>query len=239
MTQFEKEFDETFNVDSHEIARENAAIKVVDRQIRQMMDIKNWRIGILKWFDARKGPNGLGYVVTNDFGFERWNKRGSDFVELPITNVCCSGKVPHERSFVVFCVDRDKHIGVLRLMEFDVFDFKIALRYLANRQSIIRGVSNKSKSEWRCDVHILSAFLQHINKTEETLAQVREWIGSYLGQLSEKDRSSTITVWLADTWFAKRFREWFPEIANKPSIISALEDSAMITTRIPALPGYS
>ena len=209
MTQFEKLFDKTFNVDPLGFAQEEAIAKTVDRQLKLAMKLRNWRIGVIKWFDANKGSDGLGYVVTNDFGFERWNKRGSDFVELPFVGACCSSGVPSERSLVVFCIGRDKHIVALRSIEFSVFDFKLVLRYESHQQPIISG---RSKSGWQCNIHVLSALLQRITKTDETLAQVREWIGSYLEQLPGKTRGDAINAWLGDPWFGKRLSEWMPDI---------------------------
>ena len=176
------------------------------------MRIRDWRIGVLKWFNAQKGADGLGYVVTNEFGFERWNKGTSDFVELPFTSACCSRGVPSERSIVAFCISRDRRIIALRPLEFNASDFKLVLRYEAHQQPLIRGKSNKSKSEWQCNIHILSALLQHITKTEETLSQVREWMESYLEKLSERERVSTINAWLADEWLGKRLNVWMPTI---------------------------
>ena len=187
MTQFEKLFEKTFNVDPIGFAREVTVAKTVDHQRKISLKIRNWRIGILKWFDAHKGSDGLGYVVTNDLGFERWNKGASDFVELPFVGTCCSGGVPRERSLVAFCIGHDNRIFALRLLEFNAFDFKLVLRYESHQRPIISGVSRKSKLEWQCNIHVLSALLQHTPKTEETLAQVSEWIVSYLGQLPGKD----------------------------------------------------
>jgi len=203
---FEKRFEERFGVSKSEIVPQSLG------RTRQEDENERWFIGILKWFDTRKGTEGLGYVVTNDFGFEMWDKRGSDFVELPFTKKCCKdGIVPRERGVVIFRVgveeDRRRVIE-LRSAQFIEDDFRLALTYNAKRYPVISGTSNKSN--WRCQVHILSAMLKCAPCTEENLTKVKGWIEAYLSCLSEDDRNLAIDAWRSDIWFAERIVRWHP-----------------------------
>ena len=213
MSDFEKRFEERFGVNKDETGRQICRPQSLDRR-KSTKEAKNkqWFIGIIKWFDARKGADGLGYVVTNDFGFEKWDKRGSDFVELSFTKKCCrDGIVPHERGIVIFCMgvaEGRRCVVELRSAQFIEDDFKLALTYNTKRHPTILGTSNKSN--WRCQVHILSALLQCAPCTEENLLKVKEWINSYLSSLAEDDRNLAIGAWRSDAWLAERILRWFP-----------------------------
>ena len=212
MSDIGKAFDKRFNVTGCDIARHKHLDRARECLIEQENGDKRWFVGVLKWFDERKRPDGLGYVVTNDFGFEKWDKRGSDFVELSFTKKCCrEGFVPHERGIVVFRVgvaEGRRYVVELRLAQFNEDDFKLALTYSTKRRPTISGTSNKSN--WRCQVHVLSALLKCAPCTEENLTKVKGWMVSYLSCLSEDDRNLAIDAWRSDAWFAERIIRWFP-----------------------------
>lgn len=233
MSDIGKAFDKRFKV-----ARYNASWhKHLDRAVECLVGKENgdnrWFVGVLKWFDKRKGPDGLGYIVTNDFGFEKWDKRGSDFVELSFTKKCCrDGIVPRERGIVVFRVgvtEGRRCVIELRSAHFTEDDFKLVLTYNAKQHPTISGTSNKSN--WGCHVHVLSSLLHCVPPTEENLIKVKEWINSYLSSLSEDDRNLVIDVWRSDAWFAERIVRWFPDNLsnnNNMSICTIVSNQASI-----------
>ena len=212
MSDIGKAFDKRFKVARYNPLRHKHFDRTMECRVGQENGDKRWFVGVLKWFDEQKGPDGLGYVVTNDFGFEKWNKRGSDFVELSFTKKCCrDGIMPRERGIVIFRVgvtEGRRCVIELRSAQFIEHDFKLALTYNAERHPTISGTSNKSN--WRCHVHILPALLQCVSPTEENIIKVKEWINLYLSSLSEDDRRLAIDAWRSDAWFAERIVRWFP-----------------------------
>ena len=215
-SELDKKFDAFFNVREHEIFAQHHHTEKA-RQVKHPKGYFERRfIGVVKWFDVDKGKDGLGYVVTNDFGFEKWDKRGSDFVELSFTKKCCrDGIVPRERGVVVFrmgVVEGRRCVVELRSAQFIADDFKLALTYNAKRYPIISGTSNKSN--WRCHVHVLSALLHCVSPTEENLIKVKDWINLYLSCLSDTDRNVVIEAWRSDVWFSRRLAIWIPGLSS-------------------------
>ena len=217
MSDIGKAFDKRFKVARYNASWHKHLDRAMECRVGQENGDKRWFVGVLKWFDKRKGPDGLGYVVTNDFGFEKWDKRGSDFVELSFTKKCCrDGIVPRERGIVVFRVgvtEGRRCVIELRSAHFTEEDFKLVLTYNAKRHPTISGTSHKSN--WRCHVHVLSSLLHCVPPTEENLIKVKEWINSYLSSLSEDDRNLVIDAWRSDAWFAERIVRWFPDNLSK------------------------
>lgn len=211
-----KAFDKRFNATRCDVVHQKKFGGAIERRVGHENGDNRWFIGVLKWFDERNGPDGLGYVVTSDLGFEKWDKRGSDFVELPFTKKCCkNGIVPRERGVLIFRIgvaEGRRCVIELRSAQFIEDDFKLALTYTAKRYPIISGTSNKSN--WRCQVHILSALLECAVPTEENLIKVRDWINSYLSCLTETSRNLVIDAWRLDSWLSSRLASWVPGLAS-------------------------
>ncbi len=230
-SEFEKKFEALSNVGENELFGQHYHTKK-SRQAKYPKGYFERRfIGVVKWFDTDKGKDGLGYVVTNDLGFEKWDKRGSDFVEHSFTKKCCrDGIVPREHDIVVFrmgVAEGRRCVVELRLAQFNEDDFKLALLYTGKHNPTISGMSNKSN--WRCNVHILSALLQCALCTEENLTKVKGWIESYLFCLPDDARNLAIDAWRSDGWFAERLRRWF---ADDVSIIASIKHKGSDDTNV-------